>query len=102
MAVRRRGFKKYTFTHPYLSGLSQEPLFSILTLVLALPPFHRSHFSIQLLAISDRLGEFAQPDLYIGKICNSIANPARKAAILQICLKSKKLLCVKLYKFLAS
>ena len=42
-------------------NLSGEKLFSILTL------FLRSHFSIQLLAISDRLVEFAQPDLYIGE-----------------------------------
>ena len=62
-------------------NLSGEKLFSILTL------FLRSHFSIQLLAISDRLVEFAQPDLYIGEnlqfyrksraSCNS-ANMVRK------------------------
>ena len=62
-------------------NFSGEKLFSILTL------FLRSHFSIQLLAISDRLVEFAQPDLYIGEnlqfyrksraSCNS-ANMVRK------------------------
>ena len=63
----KEDFKKYTFSEPMRDNLFNFGDCESF-------PFG-SHFSIQLLAISDRLGEFA--DLYIEKICNSIANPAR-------------------------
>ena len=79
-------------------NFSGEKLFSILTL------FLRSHFSIQLLAISDRLVEFAQPDLYIGENLQfyRASKSCAAAPILKICLKSEKQLCVKLLKILPS
>ena len=50
-SVFKEDFKKYTFSEPMCDNLFN---FSDLSL------FLESHFSIQLLAISDRLGEFAR------------------------------------------